>query len=422
MSKLNFSSKPKPYAWLVFFLSACFLFYKYILQISPSVMSADLMKTYSLSGTALGFLVGFYFYTYLIMQIPSGILLDCYGPHKVTTFAILICACGILLFAHTHFFSIACVARLMIGFGAAFATTSYMKLGNNWFPPTYFPLLSGLFGTACMAGAGTAQAPLAWLINLFNWREALDICAVAGFILCLLFFIFVKNHPAQSEHAPLKEQNRFSWMNFWAIVTKKSNWPLLLYGGFAFTPIAVLGGLWGAPYLIAAYQLTKHSAATTISLVFFGFAVGGILIGFIGKLSKKQLPIIITGTSLAFVCMCLLLYVPNLSLITLDCLIFALGFFSSSFLLSYAIARNINNAAVVATVIGIINMGDPLCGAIAEPLIGKILDLNWHGAMVDDVRIFSVHAYHMGLSVLNLYFILALICCLFIKEEKSDKF
>lgn len=82
MKTASATPKVSAYAWLVFFLSACFLFYKYILQVSPSVMSAELMRDYSLTGTALGFLVGFYFYTYLIMQIPSGILLIVMDPIK----------------------------------------------------------------------------------------------------------------------------------------------------------------------------------------------------------------------------------------------------------------------------------------------------------------------------------------------------
>lgn len=168
---------------------------------------------------------------------------------------------------------------------------------------------------------------------------------------------------------------------------------------------------------MAAYHLSKSSAASSVSLIFFGFAIGGILTGLLGKRAKKQLPIIVIGTGLALICMSLILYGPVFNLIILNTLIFLVGFFTSSFLLCYAIARNINNTAVVATVIGVINMGDPLCGGIAEPLIGKILDLHWNGQLVNNARVFSVHAYHLGLSMLSIYFILALICCAFIKEK-----
>lgn len=414
-------AKPKAYAWVVFFLSACFLFYKYILQVSPAVMTNDLMRAYSLTGTSLGFLVGFYFYTYMIMQIPSGILLDRYGARKLTSIAILLCACGTLLFSQTHSFVIACFARLLIGFGAAFATTSYMKISSIWFSPQYFALLSGLFGTACMAGAGTAEAPLAWLVNHTNWRTTLVCCAIAGFILCLLFWFFVTDKKteelAKDKTAP--KANQFKLRELVSLLRNKSNLPLILYGGLAFTPVSVFGGLWGVPYLMAAYALPKTTAATSVSLAFFGFAIGGIFIGWIGKQMQRQLPVIATGTTLALFFICIVLYIPHLPVWLLNSCIFLFGFSASSFLQSYTIAKNINSFALVGTVIGVINMGDPLCGAFAEPFIGKILDLHWAGLSVDHVRIFSVHAYQLGLSVLPGYLLLALLCCCCIKEKRE---
>lgn len=381
-------------------------------------MTHDLMKTYSLTGTSLGFLVGFYFYTYLIMQIPSGILLDKYGERKLTSIAILLCACGALIFAKTDSFAIACFGRLLIGFGAAFATTSYMKLASNWFPPQYFPLLSGLFGSACMAGAGTAEAPLAWLVNHMGWRNTMAFCAVIGFILCVLLWIFVNEKKRViSSEIKSSHDTPFHFRDLAKLIQNKSNWPLILYGGLAFTPVSVFGGLWGVPYLIAAYGLSKTVAASSVSLAFFGFAFGGLLVGWLGKYAAKQLPIIVIGTTNALIFLAIVLYAPSLPLWLLNTCIFLFGFFASSFLLSYAIAKNINSAALVGTVIGVINMGDPLCGAIAEPLIGKILDLHWQGVTIDNVRIFSIHAYHLGLSVLSIYLLLALLCCYFINER-----
>ncbi len=410
--------KPLAYSWLLFFLGACFLFYKYILQVSPAVMTTDLMRTYSLTGTTLGFLVGFYFYTYMVMQIPSGILLDKYGVRKVTSLAILLCACGVLLFSQTSSFALACIGRLLIGFGAAFATTSYMKIAGTWFPAQYFALLSGFFGTACMAGAGTAEAPLAWLVNQVGWRNTLVFCALLGFILCVLFWFVVKENKSKHTQKITANAQQFRWCDLIDLFRNKSNWPLIIYGGCAFTPVSVFGGLWGVPFIMAAYHLTKTSAASSVSLAFFGFAAGGIIVGWIGKQLTKQWPVITIGAASSLFFLLIILYVPHLPVQLLNGCIFLFGLGASGFLQSYTIAKNINSATLIATVIGVFNMGDPLCGALAEPLIGKILDLHWDGLKVDDVRIFSVHAYQLGLSVLVGYLLVALICCFFIKEKK----
>jgi len=410
------SSKPGFHAWFIFALSAFFLFYKYILQVSPSVMSGDLMHVYSLSGTGLGFLVGFYYYTYLIMQVPSGILLDKYGTHKLTTFAILLCACGALLFSLTDVFSVACFARLMIGFGAAFATVSYMKIASIWFPPQYFALLSGLFGSACMAGAGTAEAPLASLVNGVGWRHTVEYCAFAGFAIAALFWFFAKEN---KKDVVAQEESKFSLRGLMDLFRNRSNVLLIVYGGLSFTPILVFGGLWGVPYIMTAYGFTKASAASSVSMAFLGFAVGGVLFGLIGKQVKEYLPIIIMGTSLSFVFMSVVLYVPHLPFWLLDTSIFLFGLGTSSFLLSYAIVRNINSFALVGTAIGLVNMGDPLCGGISYPLVGKILDMNWDGLMVNHVRVFSAHAYQLGLSILPVYIFVSIVCCFFINEKKG---
>jgi MFS family permease len=407
---------PKTYSWLIFLISASFLFYKYILQISPSVMTNELMNAYSLTGTSLGFLVGFYYYTYLIMQIPSGILLDKYGTRLVTSIAIFLCALGGLLFAMTQSFVIACYARLLIGLGASFATTSYMKLCSIWFPARYFPLLSGLFGTACMLGACTAEAPLAYFVHGFGWRNTLLFCGLSGVLLSLLFSFFVTNqYKTVGNYAVDKVEFRIRQLG--VLFRSRHNLALILYGGLAFTPVAVFGGLWGTPFLTVAYMLSKSAAATAVSLVFLGFAVGGVVIGWLGNHYIKKLPIVIGGTASAILCLIAILYVPHMPLWLLYTAIFLFGFGSSSFLLSYAIARSTNSVALVGTVIGIINMGDPICGAFAEPLIGKILDLHWGGLYVNGARAFSIHAYHLGLSVLIGYLILALLCCYFIKED-----
>ena len=41
-------------------------------------------------------------------------------------------------------------------------------------------------------------------------------------------------------------------------------------------PMLTLGGLWGTPYLIVAYDLSQPYAAFLMSLLLFGWAVGAL--------------------------------------------------------------------------------------------------------------------------------------------------
>src|SRR3990167_10924158 len=85
------------YPWAIILLSASFLFYKYILQISPSLMTDDLMNFFHVSGAGLGNLAATYFYSYAIMQLFAGFLLDRFSPRILTAVALLITGLGALL-------------------------------------------------------------------------------------------------------------------------------------------------------------------------------------------------------------------------------------------------------------------------------------------------------------------------------------
>ena len=89
-------------AWSIWLLSALFMFYKYALEVSPSVMTGTFMKTFQISGMELGNLAACYFYAYLLLQIPAGLLLDRFGLRKTTTLAIALCATGTLVFAYSR--------------------------------------------------------------------------------------------------------------------------------------------------------------------------------------------------------------------------------------------------------------------------------------------------------------------------------
>jgi fucose permease len=121
-------------AWIIWLLSATFMFYKFALEVSPSVMTGTLMKTFHIGGVELGNLAACYFYAYLILQIPAGLLIDRFGPRKTTTLAIALCAVGSLVFAGADTLWMASVGRFLTGTGAAFAAVNCLKTHRQLVP------------------------------------------------------------------------------------------------------------------------------------------------------------------------------------------------------------------------------------------------------------------------------------------------
>ena len=68
---------PKPparLAWAMWGLGATLFLIGFFHRVAPAVMTTELMNAFGLSAAALGNLSAFYFYSYVAMQIPTGIL------------------------------------------------------------------------------------------------------------------------------------------------------------------------------------------------------------------------------------------------------------------------------------------------------------------------------------------------------------
>ena len=101
--------------WVICILGAIFYCYEYILRIEPSVMVPELMRQFSLSAEHFGALTALYYFAYTPMQIAVGMLTDIFGPRRMLTFAVLVCALGSVMFGYTQIVFVAAVGRFFFG-------------------------------------------------------------------------------------------------------------------------------------------------------------------------------------------------------------------------------------------------------------------------------------------------------------------
>lgn len=398
------------YPWVVIAFCSAFLFYKYILQVSPSVMTNDLMRVFGLNGEGLGNLSATYFYTYLVAQLFVGPLLDKYSARLLTALAIAVSALGAFMFSQAHSLETAFFARGLIGVGAAFATVSYMKMTVVWFKLQQFAFVGGLLVTAAMVGSMAGQAPMAVLVDHTSWRDGLMYAGLLGLVLSGLFYLFVKGKAAKHDNHvnDVSDKQTLKWKDFLSVLKHKHNWLLMFYSGLAFSPLAVFGDLWGVPFLEESHHLAKANAASLTSVMFLGLAVGGPLLGWVSDKLSKRYEVMCFGVLLSLFSLSSAVYLPDLSTDALGLLLFLFGFGTGAFMLGFAVGRELNSVLLAATVVGLINTGDAVFGAFSEPLVGKLLDVFWNGKVVKGVDYFNLHDFHLALAVLPLYLLAAL--------------
>ncbi|MEY3182430.1 MAG: hypothetical protein RLZ35_415 [Pseudomonadota bacterium] len=397
-------------AGLVWGLATLFYFYDNLLQVAPSAMKDELFGAFVHSDEAFGSLSAYCLYAYGFMQIPAGLLVDKYGPRRLLTIASLLCAAGSLIFGMAHSLFIAKIARLCIGIGAAFAVVCCLKIASVWFKARHFSLLTGIMVTVGMLGAVFSLSTVGYLVTVFGWRDALVYGGIAGMALSLLIWFIVSDRNPAIETVSEKTSDilqsstvldtlKSMGQDLWAVMQNTRAWLIAAYAGLMFVPTLAFGGLWGIPFMQEVHGLDRTDAGISVSLIYIGWMVGAPLSGWVAEKFKARQRIMLIANLCTLAICSALIYCDHLSLWSIQCLLFAIGFFSSGFILAFSTIRETCAPHLAGTAGGFTNALNTFGGALAQPLIGYVLDC-------------SNKQYQIALSVLPICLILSIVALL----------
>lgn len=365
---------PMKKAIIMYIIVSLFLMFEMGVQVSPSVMAPQLMESLNIGALGLGVMSGCYFYTYTAMQIPSGILFDRINPRTVITTAILVCSLGCLTLSFADSFLFGCAARLLMGFGSAFAFVSVLVVTADLFPHKYFAFMTGITQTLVAIGAMSGQVPTHFLVETFGWRNTLLGFAVIGFILAIAVFCVLQYK--RDKHISTQAQNAPSILsNLKILVAKKQTWIVALYACLTWAPMSGFASLWGVPFLTHAQNLTAGEAALVCSMMWVGVAVASPLSGYIATHFNQTRACLTVAAALGAISFIALVFFHIHSLLLLGFLLFLAGAACSGQGLSFALAKNNHPKYLSATAIAFNNMAVVISGALFQPFIGWIIHL-----------------------------------------------
>lgn len=423
-SRLNFPRWLQ--ACLVWGLATLFYFYDNLLQVSPSAMKPELSLAFASTAEQFGSLSAYCLYAYGLMQIPAGLLMDRFGPKRVLTFACISCALGSLLFGLAQTLWEAKCGRLMIGVGAAFALVGCLKIAAHWFSTKRFALMTGLTITVGFLGAVFGLSTVSKIVETFGWRHSMQWGGIFGIALGLLLWCVIRDKPKEPriEAANMDDDKpqtgREIWQGLGDILKHAQTWCAALYAGLMFVPTLAFGGLWGIPFLQEAHGFDRATAGMCISLIYVGWMVGSPFWGFISDyLGRRNPPMILGAVATLLNCLSVI-YIEHLPLVVLGGFLFGLGFFSSNFILAFAVVKESNSPRSSGAAIGFTNALNTLWGALAQPIIGQLLDMsaatNSISTQQGAERIFSLGQYQDALMSLPIAIGVA-VCLLFFLRE-----
>ena len=413
------------YAWIIWSAAAMFYLYEYVLRASPGVMANELMRDFGVTSTALGVFTSAYYFSYVPLQVPCGMIVDWLGTRRVVTISAILCTIGSFVFAGSESVLVASVARFFMGVGSACAYLSCLKVASEWFPAQRFAVIAGitmLMGT--FGGIIGGGKPLAMLVNCTDWRTAMIIAGAAGIAVAAAAWVIIREHPKggiekKAQHAPMTKTHL--WEGLKIITSSKQTWLIGLYASLMYTILSAFAEMWGTPYMMVTYESNNETASYGSTLVLLGMALGCLAGPYLANRWRSHKKVMSMGALGSLAMFMPAIYITNLPLYGIFALLLGAGFFCGWQILNFAAAKEINPPEFSGTTIGFMNCLTMASAPVFQILLGHLIHQFEDGKVgPDGVRLYSAEAYQYAMFAIPISLLLAWVVMRFVRETHPD--
>ncbi len=389
-------------------------------RFAPAAIASDLQQTFHASSAALGSLAATYFYVYTVMQIPTGVLADTWGPRRLVTAGGVLAGIGAILFGTADTLAAASAGRLLVGLGVSVMFISMLKLNAAWFHDRQFATMTGVTVLMGNVGSVLATAPLSAVLTVMSWRVVFTYIGMLSLGLAVLSWLMVRDSPVQVGLPSLREldgkaahpPHHGHWYDGLLIVLKnRATWPGLWVNFGLAGSLFSFGGLWAVPYLHDVYGMDSAQATAHTSILMGGFAIGAFFIGTLSDRLGYRKPVMIAAATLYCLGWLPWLFGLPMSDTISYALCFVMGMGASGFTLTWSCAKEVNRHALSGMATSVVNTGGFLGAAILQPLVGWAIDQGGHAGGLRGLA-----DYQAGISLLFGFALVGWIAVLFIRE------
>ena len=413
-------SKALRYRWLIFWILAFGYILVYFHRLCPAVVAVDMMQDLRAGGALLGLLGSAYFYPYALMQLPAGLLSDSWGPRRTITLFFTVAFAGSLLLGLSPSLFWAIVGRTLVGLGVSMLFVPTMKVLAEWFRVREFATMTAILMAMGGIGSLTAATPLALLSNWMGWRLSFVVVGILTLLLAILVWLFVRDRPADLGWPSPSEPSGSAPPPIGLVdgvkrvLTYPRFWPVAIWFFFDCAVFFSFGGLWGGPYLMQVYGLSKAQAGQILSMIAVGMIVGSPLLSFLSdRVLRGRKPVIVLSS---FIVLCitalLAFFTDGLPLVGLYLISLGLGIFSSAVVvIGFTTTKELFPVQMAGTSTGLVNLFPFAGGAVFQPVLGYLLER--HGRVGGA---FTLSGYREAFLALFLCGIVAFLAALFLQE------
>lgn len=260
-----------------------------------SVVESTVRGELGISPREMGWALGIFFWAYALFQIPTGILVDRWGPRRsLCLFAVLgaitmAMSAGTLWVDAATGFVVLFAARVLMGIAQAGLFPASTRAMSNWIPIRRRAVAAGIL-QSCMSLGGAAGAFItAQLLGVVSWPWVFVIYSIPGILWSAWFFGWFRDrpndHPSTNaeERDLLREEKPASATppTAWTALFGSPVVLLLCAQQFFRAASAVFWFTWCPTYLQNVFGLSPRAAGSLTSLPILGFMAGSILGGLV---------------------------------------------------------------------------------------------------------------------------------------------
>lgn len=318
----------------VFLLFSAGYFVSYVFRGVNLGFAPFITHDLGLSAADLGVLTSLYFLGFAGAQIPAGVLLDHFGPRRVTAVTLLFAAVGIWVFGAAHSLGMMMAGRLLIGVGVSVCLGAAFKALAQHFASARLPLMNGLVMAIGGFGGVMVGSPLTWVLTFSSWRS---VCVGLGLMtvaVALAQWMLVPETNETRHQASIGAQ----FQGTLHILRSATFWKIASFSVVTQGVFYAMQSLWVGAWLRDVQGFAPKEAAALVSILGFAMMAGCVGFGAAARSLERR------GVSLyAFCGIGMALYVLTQLLIVFNAplpaslLWAAYGIFGGTGILTYAV-------------------------------------------------------------------------------------
>ncbi len=188
--------------WSIGFIIALGVLINYFDRTNISVATKPMMDKYGLTLGQMGWVLSSFGWTYAILQIPVGTLLDRIGVKWLMRVGTIIWTLATAMTAIVSGMGLIILSRVLLGAAEAPAFPGASKATGYWFPLKERGVATSLFDAAAKFSNVIGVPIIAWSVTVWGWRGGFFLTAALSLIYTVIYWVFYrdpKEHPNLSK-------------------------------------------------------------------------------------------------------------------------------------------------------------------------------------------------------------------------------